>query len=88
MAFTVSKCEAQQTYARFTNEQLRIFMPSQSRIVRSLAGLWEKSEDDGSSWEQVTLPMSETKAGKVRFRRSIKFDKKQLYQYNWSLHSL
>ena len=88
MAFTVSKCEAQQTYARFTNEQLRIFMPSQSRIVRSLAGLWEKSEDDGSSWEQVTLPMSETKAGKVRFRRSIKIDKKQLYMYNWSLHSL
>lgn len=88
MAFTVSKCEAQQTYARFTNEQLRIFIPSQSRIVRSLAGLWEKSEDDGSSWEQVTLPMSETKAGKVRFRRSIKIDKKQLYMYNWSLHSL
>lgn len=88
MAFTVSKCEAQQSYTRFTNEQLRIFMPSQSRIVRSLAGLWEKSEDDGSSWEQVTLPMSETKAGKVRFRRSIKIDKKQLFMYNWSLHSL
>ena len=88
MTFTVSKCEAQQSYTRFTNEQLRIFMPSQSRIVRSLAGLWEKSEDDGSSWEQVTLPMSETKAGKVRFRRSIKIDKKQLFMYNWSLHSL
>ena len=88
LVFTVSECEAQQTYSRFTNEQLRIFMPSQTRIVRSLAGIWEKSENDGSSWEQVTLPMSETKAGKVRFRRSIKFDKKQLYMYNWSLHSL
>jgi len=83
-----NECKAQQNYTRFTNEQLRIFMPSQSRIVRSLAGLWEKSDDDGSSWEQVTLPMSETKAGKVRFRRSIKIDKKQLYNYNWSLFSL
>jgi len=79
---------AQETYTRFSNEQLRMFMPSQTRIVRSLAGIWEKSEDDGSSWEQVSLPMSETKAGKVRFRRSVKIDKQLLSSYNWSLYSL
>ena len=87
-AFSSTESQAQQSYTRFTSEQLRVFMPSQSRIVRSLAGLWEKSEDDGSSWEQVMLPMSETKPGKVRFRRTIKIDKKQLYNYNWSLYSL
>jgi beta-galactosidase len=87
-SISLPKIDAQQSYTRFTNEQLRILMPSQSRIVRSLAGLWDKSTDDGSSWEQVTLPMSETKAGKTRFRRTIKIDKKQLYNYNWSLYSL
>ena len=63
-------------------------MPSQSRIVRNLSGIWERSDDDGSSWEQVSLPMSETKPGKVRFRRSIKIDKQLLFSHNWSLYSL
>lgn len=86
--FNVPLIHAQEAYTRFSNEQLRIFMPSQSRIVRSLAGMWERSDDDGSSWEQVSLPMSETKAGKIRFRRSIKIDKQLLYSHQWSLYSL
>lgn len=86
--FNSQLIHAQESYTRFTNEQLRIFMPSQSRIVKSLSGSWERSDDDGSSWEQILLPMSESRPGKVRFRRSIKIDKQLLYSHTWSLFSL
>lgn len=74
-----------QDYRPFSKEQLREFIPSNSRYVNSLLGNWERSVD-GSTWKTINLPVSEIENKSVIYKRLIKLDKNQLSTYNWFLH--
>ena len=76
-----------QDYRPFSKEQLREFIPSNSRYVNSLLGNWERSVD-GSTWKTIKLPVSEIENKSVIYKRLIKLDKYQLSTYNWFLHFL
>ncbi|MBS1538395.1 MAG: hypothetical protein JST20_11685 [Bacteroidetes bacterium] len=76
----------QQSYKPFTKEQIHALVPSSSRFVSSLQGKWERSPDNGNSWDVVELPFSELEAKRVTYRRALRIEKDMLQKYSWQLY--
>lgn len=74
-------------YTQLNERQTSILFPSEKRFVYSLAGSWERSEDN-SEWEPVKLPNTEVTNKKVSFRRLLKISRDMRESYAWQLHFL
>lgn len=78
---------ANAAYKQFSAEQLRTLVPSSTRIVESLTGGWERSEDE-SKWERAWLPRSESHVERVVYRRALKIDRAMVHSRVWQLYFL
>ncbi len=74
-------------YTPLSEEEKKLVMNSPTRVMFSIAGKWEYSED-GQNWEDVTLPSIFYNKGKIFLRKIIKIDRNLLGNYVWHLYFL
>lgn len=58
---------------------------SSKRTVISLNGTWEYSEDDGDSWQKLTVPSCYVESDRFRLRRTFTIPANLLKNYRWEL---
>ncbi len=68
-------------------EQIKMLVPSSSRVVIPLAGTWSRSFD-GNEFESVNVPFSETERGTVTYKRTIRMEKETVESTAWHLYFL
>ena len=70
----------------YEQDYFKTLIGSNTRFITNLGGQWDRSIDDGDSWQTVTLPYSEKYNNKVIFKRDFRIDKSVLNKYAWHLY--
>ncbi len=67
-----------QSYKPFESSFTQAMIGSPTRTVQSLAGTWQRLNEEGGVIESVNLPWSETTIGIHRFRKNVVFSREQI----------
>ncbi len=70
-----------------SNEQMKELVPSKTRLVYSLDGLWDVSID-GGFLDRRNIPVSIPNGNKIVLQRDFSIDKSLLNSYEWELDFL
>lgn len=76
-----------QSYTPFSNEEIKTFINSDTRIFTSLSGVWQRSTDD-ENWSNFYLPYSEEDADVVYYQKNVKISKNLLENNTLHLYFL
>ncbi len=74
-----------QAYTPLTNAQTGRIIPSDTRVITSLAGTWQKSYDE-INWEKCELPLSENVEKTVIYKRTVRIDRDLVESNSWHLN--
>lgn len=74
-------------YEPLSRDQLESIVQSDTRVITSLAGKWQKSYDE-VNWETITLPYSEPNQRTVIYKRSVRIDRDLIENNAWHLYFL
>jgi hypothetical protein len=61
-------------YKPLDKEQVAEMVNSTKRTIVPLEGVWERSTDDGATWNKVKIPYTDYEEGKVIYKKGIKLD--------------
>jgi hypothetical protein len=74
-------------YTPLTDNQINRLIPSDTRVITSLAGTWQKSYDE-INWEKSELPFSEEIEKTVIYQRTVRIDRNLIESNAWHLYFL
>ncbi len=78
---------SQSAYVPLSNEEIKILIPSETRLVTSLAGTWQRIDEDGNS-TKISLPYSESNISKITYQKDIRIQKNLLSSHSFQLYFL
>lgn len=78
---------SQSNYTPLSNDEIKVLIPSDTRIVSSLAGPWQRIDDDGNV-TKISLPYSEAYESKITYQKDIKISKNLLSTHSFQLYFL
>lgn len=73
--------------ATITDNQIKELVPSSTRLVHILDGVWDVSLDD-SQFERMNLPVSISQSKRIVLQRNFTIEKSLLTAYEWTLNFL
>lgn len=86
IAYTTNSL-SQSTYTPLTNEEIKVIIPSETRIVSSLAGSWQRIDDNGNT-SRIMLPYSERDVSTITYQKDIKISKNLLNSHSFQIYFL
>ncbi|MCX6146463.1 MAG: hypothetical protein NTW25_04330 [Candidatus Kapabacteria bacterium] len=86
LAYTTNSI-SQSTYTPLTNEEIKVLIPSETRIVSSLAGSWQRIDDNGNT-SRIILPYSERDISSITYQKDIKISKNLLNSHSFQIYFL
>lgn len=75
LTFFIANCNLLATYQQLKPEQIAEIANSTQRIVVPLSGVWEKSNNNGNTWERVNIPSTNYEEEQVIYKKEIRIDK-------------
>ena len=75
------------SYEPLTDSQVFDIIPSDTRVVTSLAGKWQRSYDE-INWETADIPNSQEVQQKIIYKRSVRIDRELIQSHTWNLYFL
>ena len=78
---------ADESYQPLNKEQIYSMIPSEQRVVVSLAGSWRKSFD-GSEWTKTEIPHSNEESNTVYLTKTFRIDSELVRRFAWQIYFL